>query len=67
MTLTAPARHEIVAAFGDLTSVPALPTLQDHMLASSEGRRFIKEASHQHENRRHKIARNPPQSAFGRT
>ena len=34
---------DMVAAVGDLTSGPVLPTLRDQMLASPEGRRILKE------------------------
>lgn len=34
---------DMVAAVADLTAGPALPRLRDHMLASPEGRRILKE------------------------
>jgi ubiquinone biosynthesis protein COQ4 len=33
----------MVAALGETTAGPALPRLRDHMLASEEGRRILKE------------------------
>ncbi|THG93949.1 hypothetical protein EW026_g7414 [Hermanssonia centrifuga] len=43
MSLMHPQRDDMVAAVGDLTSGPVLPTLRDRMLASPEGRRILKE------------------------
>jgi ubiquinone biosynthesis protein Coq4 len=59
---------DMVAAVGDLTSGPILPTLRDHMLASPEGRRILKERPRINTNtvEMQKLA-SLPEGTFGRT